>query len=81
MLSSLNRDKDFYQVMYDDIIIPQELMGCHYKKAITLRNCWMINQSDYVIAFTIRDFGGAYNAVKYAEKANKKIISISDIDK
>lgn len=74
MLSSLNKDKDFYEAYYDDVIIPQELLGCHPKGAIAKRNRWIADKCDWVIAFVPRGFGGAYTAVKYAEKKNKQII-------
>lgn len=73
MTKEINESKDYYAAIYDDVIIPQELMGIHYKKAITARNRWMIENSDIVISYTIRDHGGAYTALKYAEQ-NKKII-------
>lgn len=60
---------------YDDVIIPQELIGIHYKKAITARNRWMIENSDIVIGYTIRDYGGAYSALKYSERLKKKIFN------
>lgn len=49
--------------MYDDIVLPEQLMGVHYKSAITKRNKWIIEKSEYIIDCTYRDFGGAYNAV------------------
>lgn len=76
MLQSLNKDKDYYEDNFDDIIIPQELMGAHPKSAITQRNRWIVDNSNYIIAFIPRGFGGAYKAVKYAEKQNKTIISL-----
>ena len=81
MLHSLNRDKEFYRAMYDDIIIPQEIMGCHYKNAITQRNYWMISKSDYVISYITRDFGGAYNALRFAKKTDKIIFSVNPPNK
>ncbi len=46
MLATLNKDKDFYEACYDDILIPQELMGCHPKGAITKRNRWIVDNCD-----------------------------------
>ncbi len=69
----LNTNKDYYENMYDDVIIPDELAGCHYKSAITIRNRWMIDRSDFVIC-TYRDFGGAVDAIKYARRTNKTVI-------
>lgn len=75
----LQESKEYYYAMYDDIIIPTELADVHYKSIITKRNQWMIDNSDIVIGYTIRDYGGAYTAVKYAEKQNKKILYIQSI--
>ena len=70
----LNMDKAFYEALYDEILIPAELEGVHPKAAIGLRNRWMVNRSDIVIAALHRDFGGAADAVRYAESAKKEII-------
>ena len=59
---------------YDEIIIPEEAETAHYKKAITIRNRWMVDHSDYVIAKIWRDFGGAYSTTEYAKKKNKTVI-------
>lgn len=72
----LNTNKDYYEIMCDDVIIPDELAGCHYKSAITKRNQWMIDKCDFVIDCTYRDFGGAVDAIKYAKRANKTVIAI-----
>ena len=62
--------------MYDDVIIPPELIGVHYKAAIKARNRWMIDNSDVVMAYTIRDYGGAFDAMKYAIKNGRNVIKI-----
>lgn len=72
----LNTNKEYYEIMYDDVVIPDELAGCHYKSAITKRNRWMIDKCDFVIDCTYRDFGGAVDAIKYAKRANKTVIEI-----
>lgn len=69
-------DIEDYEKYYDSIIIPEDLYGVHPKSAITLKNRWMIEQSDLVIVYVERKEGGAYSAMKYAEKLNKKIINI-----
>ena len=75
--NDINTDRDYYASMYDDIIIPDELVGIHYKAAIKARNRWMIDNSDIVIVYTVRDYGGAHEARRYAEKKAKSIISIN----
>ena len=76
MTNKINSNPEFYNSQYDDIIIPDILLGLHYKKAIPERNKWMINNSDIVISCVYRNFGGAYKAVKYAEILNKEVISV-----
>ena len=38
MHAGLNRDKDYNEMLYDGVIIPQELLGVHPKAAITKRS-------------------------------------------
>ena len=47
-------------------LLPEGIELVHPKYAISWRNKWMINKSDYVVAYVRRNFGGAY---KYAQKA------------
>lgn len=76
MSNELNTNKQYYNNMYDDIIIPDELAFEHYKSAITKRNRWMIDNSDIVIVYVIKNYGGAYDAMRYAERQNKTIIRV-----
>lgn len=76
MSNELNTNKEYYNCMYDDIIIPDELAFVHYKSAITKRNRWMIDNSDVVIVYAIRNYGGAYDAMRYAERQNKTVVKI-----
>ena len=73
----LNLDNAFYETQYDEILIPAELDGIHPKAAIGLRNRWMVDRSDIVIATLHRDFGGAAEAVRYAEMVGKEVVRIS----
>ena len=67
---------EYYEKYYDSVIIPEEICKAHPKVAITLKNRWMIERSDLVIVYVERYRGGAYNAMKYAEKLNKRVINI-----
>ena len=67
----------WYESLYDEIVIPEELDGVHPRAAIGLRNRWMVEHSDIVIAALHRDFGGAAEAVRYAEKRGKEVVRIS----
>lgn len=74
MKTEINESKDYYEAFFDGIIIPAELAGVHFKNAISQRNKWMIDRSDYLIAFVYRDFGGAYEAMKYAKRKGRIVI-------
>lgn len=68
MKQAINTDRDYYEESYDDIFVPMELLGAHCKAAIPLRNRWMIDRADVLLAYVRRDFGGAYEALRYARK-------------
>ena len=74
--NDINTDKDYYAALYDDIIIPNELAAIHPKAAIKARNRWMIDNSVIVLIYTIRNYGGAYEAKRYAERDGKRLVRI-----
>ena len=76
LTKEINESGDYLYSLYDDIIIPTELADIHYKTVITKRNQWIIDKCDVVIGYTIRDYGGAYKAIDYANKKGKEIIII-----
>lgn len=76
MTNELNKNKELYYYDYDDIIIPTELDGLHPKQILTKRNQWMIDQCDVVVGYVYRNFGGAYNSIKYAEKKGKTVLRV-----
>lgn len=71
-------EKEWYESQYDEILIPTELDSVHPKAAITLRNRWMIDRSDFVVAALRRDYGGAAKAVRYAEIRGKVVIACGE---
>ena len=77
MSTDLDNFKEYYETSYDDVVVPGELDGVHYKSAITKRNRWMVEQSDWLIAFVYRNFGGAYATLRYAEKKGLRIINLA----
>ena len=77
--ASMNRDKEYYEKQYDGIIIPDELIGVHPKAAIQKRNRWMVDRAELLIAFVSRDFGGAYETMKYARRVKTiRIVNIAE---
>lgn len=73
----LNTNKDYYIMMYDEVVIPDAVAGVHPKAAIIKRNRWMAENSDNIVAFVYRD-GGAYDAVKYARKLGKQVFNLAE---
>ena len=67
-----NNYKEFYMQSYDDIIIP-DLGDIHYKRAIGARNRWIAERSDIILCYVIRDYGGAYQMYRYAQKIGKTV--------
>ncbi len=57
--------------MFDDVIVPPELLGVYSKVAIRRRNQWMVDVCDYVVTCVRRSSGGAYQAMQYAKKKGK----------
>ena len=74
----LNTDKAYYETLYDEILIPAELDSVHPKKAIGLRNRWMVDHSDYIVAAPHRNYGGAAEAVRYAQARESKVFKIGN---
>lgn len=74
----LNKNKIYYDTNYDSVIIPTQLADVYYKSAIKQRNQWIIDNSDIVITYVQKNYGGAYEAEKYAKKKDKKIIRLTD---
>lgn len=60
----------------DDTILPEGIENAHPRYAIVIRNKWMIDRSDYVIAYVTHTFGGAYQAVERAKKKGKIIFAV-----
>ena len=71
-------EKAWYESQYDEILIPAELDGVHPKAAITQRNYWMVDHSDFIVAALRRDYGGAAEAVCYAKNHGKVVISCGE---
>jgi predicted Rossmann fold nucleotide-binding protein DprA/Smf involved in DNA uptake len=68
-------DIEYYESYYDSVLIPSELRREHPKHAITARNRYMVEISDLVIVYAEHS-GGAYDAMKYAERMGKSVVKI-----
>ncbi len=62
---------------YDGIICPP-IEDKPPRFAISYRNQWMVEQSDYIICGIFHPWGGAYKAYCYAQRKKKPIINITE---
>ncbi len=62
-----------YENYYDEVLLPRELYGVHFKSAITKRNEWFIEKSDLLVAYVVKDYGGAALCLNKAIKCGIKI--------
>ena len=59
--------------VYSDTMLPEGIESVHPRYAISWRNNWMLQQSNYVVTYITHSWGGA---AQFAEKAKhqKKIV-------
>jgi hypothetical protein len=58
-------------------LYPEGLETVPRKFAITHRNRWMVQASDYIIGYVQTSYGGACDALKYAEQQHKNITNLA----
>lgn len=64
--------------LYDSLLYPP-IENTPLRFAIVKRNEWMIENSDLVITYVNKSFGGAYKSLQVAKRKHKRIINIYDI--
>ena len=69
---------DSFLVYYDEVEICPESANAHFKAAIGIRNRVMVDRADLVICVVERESGGAYTAIKYAEKQGKRVVNLME---
>ncbi len=62
---------------YDSIVYPP-IESVPPKLAILRRNQWMVESAEIIVAFVNCSYGGAYQALKYANRKKKKIINLAE---
>ena len=76
------KKNEFGKDPYEDFngtIYPEGLEFVPQKLAIVKRNEWMIDKSDFLIAYVKNSFGGANKTLSYAKKRRKiKIINMAE---
>lgn len=66
---------------YDDFtntLLPEGIESVPKRFAISWRNKWMIQQSDIVVTYVARTYGGAWQFKAMAERQGKKAIELSE---
>ncbi len=62
---------------FDTFDYPPEVESAPYKFAISARNRYMAKNTDFVIAYINREYGGAYDAVNIAQNNKKNVLFIN----
>lgn len=58
-------------------MLPEGIETVPKRFAISWRNKWMLNQSDYVITYVTHSWGGAAQFAEMAEKQHKRVINLA----
>ena len=61
---------------YSNTILPEGIESVHPRYAISWRNNWMLQQSDYVVTYITHSWGGAAQYVNKAKRKNKRVINL-----
>lgn len=69
--------KTYHQLLKlaSEVVIVSE--GGYSPQKMQIRNEWMINRADQILAVWDGSSGGTYNAVRYAEAKKKRVIRIN----
>ena len=70
-----NEDDD-----YSDTMLPEGIESVHPRYAISWRNNWMLQQSDYVVTYITHSWGGAAQYAAKAARQGKTVINLADIE-
>ena len=63
---------------YSDTMLPEGIEAVHPRYAISWRNKWMLNQSDYVVTYITHTWGGAYQYSEKAKRQQKTVFNIGN---
>ena len=61
---------------YSNTVYPEGIEAVPKRFAIDYRNKWMVQQSDFVVAYVHRSIGGAAKFTEMAKRRGKEIINI-----
>ena len=72
------KNSDSYDNYYDSVEVCEQSANTHPKAAIQIRNRAMVDRSDLCVFYVTHKSGGAYQTLRYAEKANANIINLCE---
>jgi hypothetical protein len=61
---------------YSDTMLPEGIESVHPRYAISWRNNWMLQHSEYVVAYVTHSWGGAAQYAKRAKTSKKRVINL-----
>ena len=61
---------------YSDTMLPEGIEAVHPRYAISWRNKWMLDRSDYVVTYITHTWGGAYQYARKAIGQGKNVINL-----
>ena len=64
----------------ENSLFPEGIEDVHPRYAISWRNRWMLQHSDWVITYVTHSFGGAARYTALAERQEKTVINIAKTD-
>ena len=62
---------------YDDTLLPEGIETVPPRFAISWRNRWMLDRSDFVVTYITHDWGGAAQFADLALRRNKTVINLA----
>ena len=76
MRAEISNNIEYMLDYYNDIQVDNDARKAHFKAAIKIRNQNMVKKSQLVICYVEKNKGGAYTAMKYAQKQGCTVINI-----
>lgn len=65
---------------YTDTMLPEGIESVHPRYAISWRNNWMLQQSDYVVTYITHSWGGAAQYAAKAARQRKSVVNLADFE-
>lgn len=78
-MPTVKQEYDPYE--FGETMLPEGLEKVPPRFAISWRNKWMVNESEYAVVYITHSWGGAAKYYELAQKKNKTIINIGDYPK